>query len=339
MGELGRPVTSTDRTAIQTAREGVREFFLLEKAQQQLEALESSRRDAVRSYYDAGNRRLNVAQDLRGPVQTPAALTLYRQGSQLLALAYLTSHGHAHLDPATIGLEETFLALDKAFATQGVSVPATYNRARSMLVSADPLELDRLNPEEAARSVEELEATSRWLCSLVDARSPSQLKWMRAFRIGIAAAGALTLLVMLIVRLTAPKNLALDKPATASSYMFGTVAAGAVDGSKNGTYGYHSLQEDSPWLSIDLGRPVAIGKIKVFGRGDGYYDQSIPLALEVSQDGTTYEQIALRNEPFSEYDPWVVRPEALVTRFLRLKTLRRSYLVLGEVEVNGSVPK
>jgi hypothetical protein len=97
--------------------------------------------------------------------------------------------------------------------------------------------------------------------------------------------------------------------------------------------------EDSPWLSIDLGRAFAITRVKVFGRGDGYYDQSIPLALEVSDDGTTYQQIALRNDPFSEYDPWVVRPSALVTRYLRLRTMRHSYLVLGEVEVNGSVPK
>ena len=110
-------------------------------------------------------------------------------------------------------------------------------------------------------------------------------------------------------------------------------------GSKNGVYGYHSLLEDSPWLAIDLGRPFAIRKIKVFGRGDGYYDQSIPLALEASDDGTNYQQFALRSETFSEYDPWVVEPSALVTRYLRLRTMRHSCLVLGEVEVNGSVPK
>jgi hypothetical protein len=208
-----------------------------------------------------------------------------------------------------------------------------------MLVSSDPLDLDRLDADEAGRCVEELEVTSRWLANLIDARSPAQLKWMRIFRIGVVAAGTVVLLVLLVLRLIAPKNFALNKPATASSYMFGTVAAGAVDGSKNGTYGYHSLIEDSPWLSIDLGRPIAISRIKVFGRGDGYYDQSIPLALETSDDGTTYQQIALRSEPFSEFDPWTIQPTALVTRYLRLKTMRHSYLVIGEVEVNGSVPK
>jgi hypothetical protein len=332
-------VIATNRTAFQSAREGVREFFLLERAEQKLAELDVSRREAVRNYYEAGNRRLNVAQDLRGPVQTPAALTLYRQGTHFLALAYLMSRSNANIDPAAVGPEDAFQELDRALQADGAEVPAAYHRARPILVSSDPLDLDRLDADESGRCVEELEATSRWLAGLVDARSPAELKWMRVFRIGVVVAGAVALLVMLVLRLIAPKNFALDKPATASSYMFGTVAAGAVDGAKNGTYGYHSLIEDSPWLSIDLGRPIAISKIKVFGRGDGYYDQSIPLALEVSDDGATYLQIAQRSEPFSEYDPWIVQPTALVTRHLRLKTMRHSYLVIGEVEVNGSVPK
>jgi hypothetical protein len=325
--------------ALQSVGEGVREFFLLEKAEQKLAAVEASRREVVRNYYEAGNRRLNVAQDLRGPAQTPAALTLYRQGSHFLALAYLASRDRASLDPASISLEDTFRDLERAMEADGLIVPQAYKQSRSMLVSSDPLELDRLSSEEAARRVEELEVTSRWLSGLIDARSPAQLKWMRVFRIGTVAVSTLAVLVWVVVRLTAPKNLALDKPATASSYMFGTVAAGAVDGWKNGTYGYHSLIEDSPMLTIDLGRPYAISRIKVFGRGDGYYDQSIPLALEVSDDGATFQQIALRGEPFSEYDPWVIQPAGVVTRHIRLKTMRHSYLVLGEVEVNGTAAK
>jgi len=117
--------------------------------------------------------------------------------------------------------------------------------------------------------------------------------------------------------------------------MFSTLPEGAVDGSHRGQYGFHSSLEESPWLSIDLRARYAIKTVKVFGRGDGYYDQSIPLALETSDDGTTYRAIATRAEPFSADDPWVIPTDNLVTRFLRLHTLRRSYLVLGEVEVYG----
>ncbi len=144
----------------------------------------------------------------------------------------------------------------------------------------------------------------------------------------------------LAVRIFSPENLALDKPAVGSSYAFSTTAAGAVDGSRSGPYGYHSNLEDSPWLSIDLLRPYAVTKIKVFGRGDGINDQSVPLALEVSDDGSAYREVAIRGEPFSDYDPWVIKPAPpLVTRFVRLRTTRRSYLVLGEVEVYSNAPK
>jgi hypothetical protein len=118
-----------------------------------------------------------------------------------------------------------------------------------------------------------------------------------------------------------------------------TTGAGVVDGVKNGKFGFHSDLDDSPWVSIDLGRTFAISKVEVFGRGDGPFDQSVPLALEVSDDGTSYQQIALRGEAFSEYDPWIVRPIAVVTRHVRLRTLRRAVLVLSEVEIYGSVPK
>jgi hypothetical protein len=331
-------VIATSQSVLQSARDGVREFFLLEKAAEKVAALGPPRRDIVRSYYDAAQRRLNVAQDLRGPVQTPAALALYRQGSHFLAVAYLTSRGRDY-DPASVNPEDAFQAMERVFEAEGLNVPAEYDQARPMLVSPDPLDLDRLSAEEAARRVEELEATSRWLTSLIDARSPSELKWTRLFRSAIAIAAALFLLVMLVIRIITPKNLALDKPAAASSVALSTLPAGVVDGSKGGPFGYHSQLEESPWLSIDLGRPFVITKVKIFGRSDGPYDQSIPLALEVSDDGTTYQQIALRSEPFSETAPWVVQPSGVETRFLRLKTMRNSYLVLGEVEVNGSAPK
>ena len=330
---------ATNQTALQSAREGVREFFLLEKAEERLAAMDRARLDAVRGYYDAAQRRLNVAQDLRGPVQTPAALALYRQGTHLLALAYLLSRSHTDRDAPAVGQEETLRELDKAIEVERLEVPEIYRRARPILTSSDPLDLDRLTADQAAVCVEDLESMSRWLSSLVELRTPSELKWIRVLRIGMTAIAAIGLLIFTVMRILAPKNLALDKVATGSAGMFSTTPAGIVDGTKNGSFGYHSVLEESPWVSIDLGRPFAITKIKVHGRGDGPFDQAIPLSLEASDDGTTYNQLALRTTGFSESDPWVFQPAGVVTRFLRLKTMRQSYLVLSEVEVNGSAPK
>jgi hypothetical protein len=145
--------------------------------------------------------------------------------------------------------------------------------------------------------------------------------------------------IALIAWALAPANLALHKPATSSSSGFDTTPSGATDGDKFTRFGFHSAEEDSPWLSIDLQRPYEISAVKIYGRGDCCFDQSVPLALEVSDDGTTYRQIAERTQSFSQSDPWIVRPDRTLARFVRLHVMRRSYLVVSEVVVNGRSPK
>ena len=327
---------ATDRNPFQSALEGVREYFLLQRAEQKLAAIEPRRWDVVRSYFDAANRRLNVAQDLRNPAQTPAALALYREGSQFLAIAYLIARGHLNIDPGTISAPATWQEFERALRSDGVPAHLDFDRIKPLLVSSDPLDLDRLSEQETVLRLEQLETTSRWLSDLIDARSSTELKWTRILRLGFAVFTAVALVVIFVVRVTAPKNVALGKPTSASSLNLGTTGAGIVDGMTNGKFGYHSDLDETPWVSIDLGRPHAIKQIKVLGRGDGVYDQAVPLSLEASDDGTTYQQIALRAEPFSESDPWGFQPVALVTRFIRARTLRKSVLVLGEIEVYGS---
>jgi hypothetical protein len=328
-------MVGTNPTTIERARDGVLEFFLLQQAEKKSEALTSAQRETIRTYHEAASRRVTVAQDLRGPVQTSAALLLYQQGCFFYALAYVVNRDKT-LDPASLTPEEAFRQFDAAIDADGLTPPKEFKRARPLLVTADPLELDRMTAEEASSRVEELEVVTRWLARHLDARSPREIKTARMVRVLVGAGVALALLVNIGMRLFSPKNLALDKPAVASSYMFSTAASGAVDGSRSGTYGYHSQLEDSPWLSIDLGREFSIQRVEVFGRTDGHYDQSVPITLEVSDDATNYGEIAVRAEPFSDYDPWVVKlAPPRVTRYLRLRTTRRSYLVLGEVEVYG----
>jgi len=121
--------------------------------------------------------------------------------------------------------------------------------------------------------------------------------------------------------------------------LYNPTPAGVVDGDLDGRFGFHSALDDSPCLSIDLGSNHAIYKIKVYGRDDCCFDQWIPLVLEVSSLGVSYGKIAEKTDQFSEANPWVIHPTTLVTRYVRLRTERRSYLALGEVEVFGRPPK
>ncbi|HEV3189013.1 MAG TPA: discoidin domain-containing protein [Polyangiaceae bacterium] len=323
-----------NQAAPSSVLEGIREFFLLERAERRSSAFSTSQRETIRALVDAANRRLPIARDLRGPSGAPVALTLYRQAGLFLALALLVSKD-AQVDPGAVPHAAVVEKLDAVLAAEGLAVPPELARVKAVLSSSDLLELDRLSIDEADQAAEELESATRWLARLVDPRSPREFRSVRAFRVAVGAICVLGLLAFLGNRAFAPKNLAKGKPATSSDgTMFSTAPAGAVDGEKNGTYGFHSAIEDSPWLSIDLGKNYEIRRIKVFGRGDGYNDQSIPLALEASDDGSSYRQVAVRNDPFSEADPWEIEPPPpFAARFVRLRTLRRSYLVLGEVEV------
>jgi hypothetical protein len=152
------------------------------------------------------------------------------------------------------------------------------------------------------------------------------------------AAGAL-LLGVLAWLCWPQQNLARGARVSASSSDFDTNAMGAIDGFRYGQLGFHSGVQRSPWLALDLGGPRVIARVQAYGRGDCCFDQSVPLALEVSDDGVDYRALTTREKPFTQYEPWIFRPSAeLVARFVRLRSKGKQPLVLSEVEVYGHEP-
>lgn len=132
------------------------------------------------------------------------------------------------------------------------------------------------------------------------------------------------------------RNLALSAKASSSSQAFGTTAHGAVDGLRHGQLGFHSNQEQGPWLMVDLGAATALGHIEVYGRGDCCYDQSLPLVLDVSADGVRFVEVARRQSPFGQVDPWRVEGEGRMARQVRVRSDKFGYLVIAELEVFGN---
>jgi hypothetical protein len=194
-------------------------------------------------------------------------------------------------------------------------------------------------PEEARRTADDFDVATAWLAGLVDPRSGREIRMAHHVRLALAALVAATLIAMLVQWVATPKNIALRKPVTASSEAWDTKPEGAVDGDKFTRFGFHSSLDDKPWLVIDLGANYRLTRVKVYGRGDCCFDQSVPLTMETSTDGTSFKAIAERASDFSQSAPWVVYPQSSTARFLRLRTQRTSYLVLSEVEVNGHVAK
>jgi hypothetical protein len=316
----------------------VREFFLLRQAERRISERTNPQQRSVRAHWDAAARRLSVARQLRAPNEASVALSLYRGAALFLTYAVILSRDEG-VDVESLGPEGALLRLDRALEGDHVQPSVSFEAARRWLAVPDPLAFDRLSAEDASLRRSELAAATRWLETLVEPRSPKELILARVSRVAVGVLCSIALAAFLVARLASPENVARGKFATSSSVAEGTTPAGAVDGSKNGSFGFHSDEEDSPWLTIDLGGQYKIASVRVFGRGDCCFDQSIPLALEASEDDATFHEIAARSEKFGESDPWIVKLGPLVTRYLRLRTERRSVLVLSEVEVYGARAK
>ncbi|MBM3998547.1 MAG: hypothetical protein FJ297_03215 [Planctomycetes bacterium] len=120
-------------------------------------------------------------------------------------------------------------------------------------------------------------------------------------------------------------------------------AAGAVDGIKDGRFGFHvAVNETDPWWQVDLGRDYSIDRIVVFNRTDnGLAPRTRNIGIQVASetrpgqfvpvyqhDGTVFHGIR-------ENAPLVVRFEGkgIQARIVRLHMSGPCALALDEVEV------
>jgi hypothetical protein len=311
-------------------RETLREFFLLEQAERKSATLTLSRLDPARAYEEAARCRRSAARAFRDPAEHRVALSLYRSAALLQVAAFLVSRDPT-LDLEQLTPEELLERLGGAVAGPTPEIESL----RRVVAISDPFGIERLPSEATLQAVGSMEAATRWLSTLIEMRAPAHLRWIGRIRLTGAALAALLLTVWFARWMLSPPNVALHRPARASSTNFDTQPSGAVDGETNGQFGYCSQPEDQPWLSIDLERQYSIKKVRIWGRGDCCYDQSIPLVLEVSDDSNSYRPVARRTTSFSEDAPWNVNLDGVKARFVRLRADRHGHLVLGEVAVYG----
>ena len=108
-----------------------------------------------------------------------------------------------------------------------------------------------------------------------------------------------------------------------------------VDGDIGTSFGVLTNVEDSPSVVIDLQDRYWIDSVKVHNRVDGWFDDCLPLVVELSQDGVHWDAIGRRDQHFDANPPWVVDGGGRPAHFVRVRVDRKSYLALSEVEVYG----
>lgn len=126
-------------------------------------------------------------------------------------------------------------------------------------------------------------------------------------------------------------------------------AAGAVDGVKNGRYGFHAGLEPNPWWQVDLGRSQPLSKVIVYNRLDyqpGLHNADHLLIL-TSDDGRQwtrlYDNAGKHFGGVGQGEPLTVdlaagSAEPVQARFVRLqiKSQQPIFFHLDEVEIYGS---
>ncbi len=315
-----------------TALDSVREFFVLRRAEQTVAAYEPAQRRLVQAHAAGARQRLAAAR--RTVPDVPAAVLLVEAVRHFL-LATRAARGAGVAVGAAGGAdlagEVPVLPSDPG---RPDASPADDERVRAALAASDPLHFDRLSPEDAARSRAALERAASFLARVVEARSLANVRATRWGRIAALGVVAVYAALSAAAAIWLPRNVALERPVHPSSTRHGD-GHELVDGEIATVPGVLTNVEDSPSATIDLGEPYALDKVKVYNRIDQAFDDSLPLAVEISLDGATYKLLERRDAHFSADPPWVVAAHHEPARFVRLKVMKHGYLALSEVEVYG----
>jgi hypothetical protein len=308
----------------------VREALLLEQAMRAAGAYPDSSR--VIALARAGREAALVADRALDDGYLASALVVYREAAlAFMAAAVTATAGTGEPLPDSL-TPEAVLARFRERKWRGGG-PAALEAFSASLEAARPVGASPARPDvEAAR-----EAVT-WLGTLVEPRGVPELKLQRGVRLGLAGGVAVAALAWLLSGLGGGKNVALHKPATASSLFNATMnPAGLTDGVIAGApFGMHTKVGGQQWVQVDLESVRSIDHVSVYNRGDGYFDEGLPFTLQTSEDGVTFTDLDKRTTSFSQSAPWVAKADGRKARYVRVNSAPGKYVTLSEIEVYGS---
>lgn len=91
---------------------------------------------------------------------------------------------------------------------------------------------------------------------------------------------------------------------------------------------FHTDIQDHPSAVYDMGTSQQVSRFTIENTRD-YPERAAPMALELSQDGREFHQVALIRDPFKVWQPQIPPQQA---RFVRVISLQRTYFHLKRVE-------
>ena len=92
---------------------------------------------------------------------------------------------------------------------------------------------------------------------------------------------------------------------------------------------FHTAEEESPWVEIDLGGVQEIDRVMVENRDDLFADRALPLVVELGDPERHYHEVARRVEAF---DRWTATFPKQQARYVRLSVPRKTMFHLKNVQ-------
>jgi hypothetical protein len=94
---------------------------------------------------------------------------------------------------------------------------------------------------------------------------------------------------------------------------------------------FHTADDDSPWFEVDLQRAERVSSLTILNRQESDSERARPLLVEVSEDATTWQEVARHDELFLEWRPSF---SAVTARYVRVRIPRKTWLHLEAVRVH-----
>lgn len=282
----------------------------------------------ARSAAELGDRVFDALEPLpTGPAKHIAA-DLYRQSVYWCLLA----RGSDVTDKSLDGLWESSKCIE------GLKLPSDAGHRKeldALMRSHDFRTLAELSEAERARAAEGLRALAYSTLDLLEPadRAVRKLLFQRFVRITGLILMCSVLAASLIAgvqHLTRKPNLALGKPWRASSVWAECHPEIRSCGGLRSDIFFHTKDDESPWVEFDLGTLTSISEVYVKNRSDSVPDRAVPLVIEVSDDGKSWREVARKNDTFRT---WTASFAPVMTRYVRARVDRRSWLHLDRVEI------
>lgn len=159
-----------------------------------------------------------------------------------------------------------------------------------------------------------------------------QQRWLRIAVAALALGAALFAATSGLQRAIRGPDLAAGKAWRVSSKAFDCKPAEKSCGGASSAMFFHTQQDESPWVEIDLGKSTRFGRVEVENREDCCQERAVPLVIETRDDGTEFREVARTTEVFSD---WAATFKPVTARYVRVRIDRREYLHLVRVSVRA----